>query len=247
MITEFALYLFTTLGGTAAGLYAASAVFPMRGKKANLAVAIIPLALLAIGGCALLLHLGHPERMFNAFHNPQAGITMEGYAGMAFGAVVVIDLLLTWFKGSTPRAVRCIGALCGLALCFVMGLTYFNYISMPEWHQPITLCFFLLVDVAAGFALAGAINQQVDQTHAFNAVTIALALVAAVVIAVEGATFGSFGFSVTPFAIGAVLAIAAAVVAVFARKRSDAKLYWAVFACLFIGMAVARYAFYAAL
>lgn len=247
MITEFALYVFTTLGGVAAGLYVAAAVFPMRGKKANLAVTVIPLALLAVGGCALLLHLGHPERMFNAFRNPQAGITMEGFAAMAFGGVLAIDFLLSWFKGSAPRALRIVGAICALALCFVMGLTYYNYQSMPEWHQPVTLCFFLLVDMAAGFALAAALNREPERPRAMMTTVAALAVVALVVIAGEGATFAGYGFGILPFACGAVLSGIAATLAGLVQKKGDPRLYGAAFACLFVGMAIARYAFYAAL
>ena len=70
MITEFALFVFTTLGGLAAGLYILAALFPVEGKRNNLIITIVPLVMLAIGGVALLGHLGHPERMFNAFANP---------------------------------------------------------------------------------------------------------------------------------------------------------------------------------
>ena len=106
MISEFSLFVFTTLGGLGAGLYAAAALSPVQGKRANLLVPIITLVCLGIGGVALLLHLGHPERLFNAFANPGSGITQETIVSMVFGALVVVDLALTFFKGASPRALR---------------------------------------------------------------------------------------------------------------------------------------------
>ena len=111
MITEFALFIFTMIGGLACGLYIIAALFPVEGKRNNLLVSIVPLVLLAIGGIALLMHLGHPERMFNAFANPEAGITQEGICTTLFGIVLVIDLALTWFKEGAPRALRIVGAI----------------------------------------------------------------------------------------------------------------------------------------
>ena len=62
MISEFPLFLFTTLAGLAAGAYAVSAVFPV-GKDPKKAW-LFPLVcgiLLAVGLVGLPLHLGRPE------------------------------------------------------------------------------------------------------------------------------------------------------------------------------------------
>ena len=73
MISELPLFLFTLLGGTAAGIYAFSAIFPkaLQGKK-NLIGPTIALVLLAVGGVALLFHLGRPERMLKALQEKAA-------------------------------------------------------------------------------------------------------------------------------------------------------------------------------
>ena len=78
MISEFSLFLFTLLGGTAAGAYVFSWAFPAGKGKKRWLLPLVSLVLLAIGGVALLLHLGHPERMFYAFTNLSAGITRAG-------------------------------------------------------------------------------------------------------------------------------------------------------------------------
>ena len=48
MISEFPLFVFTTLGGLGAGLYAAGVVFPVEGKRNNLLMSVVPLVLLGI-------------------------------------------------------------------------------------------------------------------------------------------------------------------------------------------------------
>ena len=243
MITEFSLFIFTTLGGLGAGMYAASAVFPVKGKRDNLLVSIVPLVLLAIGGIALMLHLGHPERALNAFANPSAGITMEAFASMALGAVLVIDFALTIAKGPVPRAFRAVGAVVAVILCCVMGLAYFKYDSVPAWHAWQTIALFLCGDLAMGALLLGALSKDAAQAKQFPMATAVLAGIAAVAIAIEGAHFTGIGREMMPFAGGAVLAAAGAVAAFFAGKKGT-QLYWVAFALAFVGVVVARYAFY---
>ena len=88
MISEFPLFLFTTLAGLAAGAYAVSAVFPV-GKDPKKAW-LFPLVcgiLLAVGLVGLPLHLGRPERMLIALTQPGAMIAQEAYWSMAFGVI----------------------------------------------------------------------------------------------------------------------------------------------------------------
>ena len=243
MITEFSLFVFTALGGVGAGLYVAAAAFPPEGRNKNLLVDIVPLVCLAIGGIALLLHLGHPERMLNAFANPQAGITQEAFASMAFGAVLVIDLALTFFKGATPRWLRVLGAVFAVVLCAVMGMTYFNYVSQAAWHAASTVPFFLIVDLAVGFPLLGALDNNAAAKKPFMWACMALLVVAALVYAAEAPLFSSFP-GIMPFVLAAVLAIAAAAGSFVAMRRESASLLWVVFALAFVAMVVARYAFY---
>lgn len=244
MISEFSLFVFTTLGGLGAGLYAASAVFPAQGKRTNLAVPLIALACLGIGGIALLLHLGRPERMFNAFANPGSGITQEAIVSMVFGALIVVDLALVFFKGKTVRAVRIVGALAGIVLCCIMGMAYYAYDSMAAWHALPTVPMFLCGDLAMGFALLGAIDGETAGNKSFTWANIVLAIVAAVAFAAEGAQFGSVGLSPYPFIGATVLALASAGAAFLVVKKGDARMYWVAFAVMFIAVVCARYAFY---
>lgn len=245
MISEFALFVFTTLGGLGAGLYAASAVFPVSGKRANVAVPLIALVCLGIGGIALLLHLGHPERMLNAFANPGSGITQEAIVSMVFGLIVVLDLALAFFKGSVPRALRIVGAVAGVVLCCVMGLAYYAYESQAAWHAWSTIPLFLCADLAVGFLLLGAIDEHVAVGKPFMWANVILSVVAAVAFAVTGAQFAGIGLSPQPFIAAVVLAVAAACGSFVADKRVDARMYWPAFGLMFVAVVVARYAFYA--
>ena len=243
MITEFSLFVFTALGGVGAGLYVAATVFPPEGRRNNLLVSIVPLACLGIGGVALLLHLGHPERMFNAFANPQAGITQEAFASMAFGAVLVVDLALTFFKGAVPRWLRIVGAVLAVALCTVMGMTYFNYESQAAWHAVSTVPFFLVIDLAVGFAFLRALYGSDRGGRPLMWACVVLLAIAAVVFAAEAPLFALFP-GVMPFACAAVIAAVAAVVEYAASKREGVALPWLAFVLAFVAMVVARYAFY---
>ncbi len=245
MITEFALFVFTTLGGLAAGFYIAAAFFPLEGKGKNLLLSALPLVLLGIGGVALLMHLGRPERMLNAFANLQAGITQEGITTGLFGIALVADLLMTWRKGQAPRALRYVGALFAFLLIVVMGFTYFNYESMPMWHAIPTVPLFAVGDLALGMLFVGALDGA-KREKTFWVVAAALTALAAVAFAGAGAVFSANGLSIVPFIVAAVAAVAVAACSLMKGVQASASLRWALFAALLVAVVIARYAFYAA-
>lgn len=78
----------------------------------NLLITAISLALLAISGVVLLLHLRHPERMFNAFRNLGAGVAQEGVCVALFGIVLLANFILTWKKDGALRWLRGCGSRC---------------------------------------------------------------------------------------------------------------------------------------
>ena len=246
MITEFALFVFTALGGLAAGLYIIAALFPVEGKRNSLAITIVPLVCLAIGGIALLGHLGHPERMFNAFANPQAGITQEGFTTMLFGVVLVIDLALTWFKDGAPRALRYVGAIFAALLMLAMSFTYYNYVSMPMWHAIPTFPLFIVGDLAIGGLFIAALDENTAGNKTLTTVNGVLAGLLAVSLVGSAVVFQGCGLSPIPFAVGAIVAAAVAVYVFTSWSKATGTLRWGLFVVLFVGLIIARYAFYAA-
>ena len=244
MISEFALFVFTTLGGVGAGMYAASAVFPVKSKRDNLLAAIVPLVLLIAGGIALLMHLGHPERILNAFANPSAGITLEAFGSVLFGIILVIDLAIGALKGSTPRLLRIVGALVGVALCIFMGVAYFKYESVAAWHSLSTILLFLCGSLSAGALMMGALSKESRSASCFMPVNVALAALSAVAFLFEGIEFVACGFSFVPFACSTILALGSVAMVAYGYKKGTAWAYWLAFALMFIAVVVARYAFY---
>ena len=98
--------------------------------------------------------------------------------------------------------------------------------------------------MATGALLLGALCPEVATSKVYMWTTVVLAAIAAVALAVDGAHFAGLGRDIMPFACGAVIAVAGAVVAFLADKKENARLYAVAFALVFVGVAVARYAFY---
>lgn len=246
MISEFALFIFTSLGGLAAGAYAVGAVFPAQKEGGKpWVLPVLALIMLAIGGVALLMHLGQPMRVLNAFANPAAGITQEGIATVLFGVFVVIDLAFAVAKSGSPRWVKVVAGVLGLVLAFVMGNAYFMMDGTPAWASWQTIPLFLVGDLAVGAALMGALGSGEGKPTFWTASAVLQALFA-VSAALEAAHFASVGESVVPFVVAAVLALVAAVAAWAAKSKGTAALAWAVFAASAVAVLVARYAFYMA-
>lgn len=260
MISEFPLFCFTTLAGLGAGAYAVNAVFPV--AKASKRAWLFPLAcmiLLAVGLLGLPLHLGRPERMLIALTHPTAAIAQEAYLSMAFGIVLLADTLLVKFKGDCPRALRIVGAVFALILMVVMGNGYFVSLAVPAWASWTTFLLFVFGDLAMGAALAfllGGVLSGKDEKEADDAskqttfanVRIALGALALVSFVAEAVHFSSIGLSFVPFAVSAVIAAVGigAILAARMGKLTGKVAAWAEFVCLFVAVAVARYAFYAA-
>lgn len=248
MFSELPLFIFTLAGGLAAGIYAAVACFPKtESSKRAWLVPTVALALLAIGGIALLMHLGHPERMLKAFRNIGAGITQEGYATIVFGIVVAIDLVLALTKKASPRALRIVGAIVGLVLVLVMANAYFSIITNHAMHSWETFALFILSAAAMGFSFAAMVCGSAEEAVLPAKTTAALGVLAALAMILEGVHYMANGVSIAPFAIGAVIAVAGAACAWLASTKKSMNLLVVAFVCLVAAAAVTRYGFYMAI
>lgn len=243
MISEFPLFVFTLLGGMGAGAYLITAFLPRRESDKPWLFPAIVLVLLAVSGVALLGHLGKPAGMMGAFTNPTSGITLEGFASMAFGLLVVIDLVLTWQKKEN-RIVQMLAAVAGLLLMCAMGYTYWTFIGMPQWGTVECFPFFVLGGISTGTALAAFFVADGYKNPAMEtAAVIALAL-GVVALLVEAAHFSDVGLPVGSFLVGAVLVAVACGLVLSARNNDASWILPAVIVLAFVGTAIARYAFY---
>lgn len=247
MIAEFPLFVFTLLGGAAAGAYAFSAVFPCKRDESRKSVAFPAtcLVLLTVSGLCLLTHLGHPERMFNAFSNFSAGIAQEGVAMIALGIVSLVDVIFAAVKGESPRWLRVVGGVFGVLLLVAMGNAYCQLFNVEVAATLAVAPFFLMGGIFLGAALYGLFMDAPYAKGAFLWASVAVAAVLAVTLAAMGAHFAAIGLSPVPFVVGIIVApVASAVVMAANVKTGKAWTPVAVCALAFVGMAVARYAFY---
>ena len=247
MISEFPLFVYTLLAGIAAGGYVARAIVPLKAdRKMPWLFALVCLIMLAVGGVALLGHLGQPLRVFNAFSNPGAGITQEGITTVLFGIAVLADFIACIAKKDLPRWLVIVAAALGVCMTLTMGLAYNALIGTPAWANPATVPFFVVADLAMGADFYLAFNPAALEEKTLSVYTIAACALAAVCVIAVGAHFAGLGYSVAPFAVGTVLLAVACALAAVARKGGKAWAAWAILACTVVGVAVARYAFYAA-
>ena len=245
MISEFPLFLYTTLAGMAAGAYVARAIVPLPGgRKRPWLFALVCLVLLAVSGFALLGHLGHPERVLSAFSNFGAGIAQEGLTTILFGIAVVADLAFCVAKKDAPRWLVVVAAVLGVCMTVTMGLAYYAFVGTFAWAHGATVPLFIVGDLGLGAGFYLAFNAGAVSDKAFAAYDIAVQALAAVCVTVVGAHFAGLGYGIAPFAVGAVCLAAACVVAVLARKGDKPWAAWAICALAIVGVAVARYAFY---
>lgn len=249
MISEFPLFVFTTLGGLAAGAYVASAVFPVgKDAKRPWLFPLVCLVLLAAGLIGCLFHLARPMLFLNALANPMAGIAQEAYFSIAFGVLLLADLIVTFAKGASPRALRIVGAVAALGLTIVMGMAYIANYGVPAWTSPATVLVFVLGDLAMGAALLSVFEGALLKKSAFSVTLAVLGLLAAVAFAVEAAHFAEVGADLMLLVVGAVIAAVGAVLAFVAKlgKIGGQTGAWIIFACMLVGVVCARWGFYAA-
>ena len=249
------LLVFTTFAGLAAGAYAVDALCG-NGRAGSGAAAparpwlfpLVCLVLLGLGLCGTLLHLGQPLRFVNGMANPGSMIAQEAYWSIAFGALMLVDFVLLLRRGASPRAVRVVAAVAAGALMCVMGWAYFTSYGNPAWAAWQTLPLFVLGDLVMGSALWALMREGAYRSDAFAAAFAVLGALAVASIALIAAHFAGLGYGALPFAAAVVLVVAGVAFGWLAWKDrlSGAVAPVLAFVCAFAGVAVARYAFYAA-
>lgn len=250
MITEFSLFIFTLLGGLAAGAYAIACIFPPAEDKQPEKPWLLPLCaliLLGISGIALMMHLGHPERVFNAFANPNAGITREGFATGLFGILVLVDFILAIKSGKpSPRGLTIAAGVAGVLLLIAIACAYLAFAGVPAWTDWSTFPLFVVGGLATGAAALPLFDKSLSQKKPFVLTVVVLNALFACTALLLGMHFSSLGMDMVPFIVAGAIAVGAAVVAYLSINKPEANYALIVCALTLIAVAVARYAFYAA-
>ncbi len=136
MDIQWPLVFFTLLIGLGTGTFAFVAVSEWWGKaqRARVPAVITTLVALAAGGVASVLHLGHPERIFNALGHPSSGIFIEmllvGLTGLA--AIAYLIAMRAGSSAAVRKLIATVGAVLAAILSFAVGHSYV-LASRPAW------------------------------------------------------------------------------------------------------------------
>lgn len=245
------LIVFTTCGGLAAGAYGMSALGMLCAEKgaAEKRPWLFPLVcivLLGLGLLATLAHLGQPMRFVNGMANPASMISQESYWAIAFGVVMVVDLVLAKVRGAVA-AVRWVGALVGFGLMVVTGLAYYDCTFLPAWATAVTIPLFIVGDLLMGAGLV-LLFDTAEEPRTLQAFAVVAALGWVAVAVGYGVYLGGMGLDAALVWVSVALAVVAGAVAVCALAgkvpAGIAKL--AVLVLAVVAVVLARWAFFAA-
>ena len=240
--------MFTTLGGLSAGAYVLSVFFPVKDESKNWKFLLTIGILLAIGLICLPFHLTRPQIAFIALMNPSSMMAQEAYWSAGFGIVLLIDFILTKFKNGSPRGLRIFGAVLATGLMIVMPTAYFAVFTLEAWHSVTTYLLFFLGDIAMGALFLALFQTELMKDAKYLKIALILAALGTISFAIEGIYLMTAGESIVPFIIATVLGAAsiAAILAFKKEKLTQQNTIYAMFICMFIAVAIARYFFYVA-
>jgi sulfite dehydrogenase (quinone) subunit SoeC len=153
---------FTVASGAGYGLLfllglAAPAGFIPPTRALGAAALGLALALITIGLCASLLHLGHPERAWRALSQWRSSwLSREGaMAGLTYVPALLFGVGWVFFGRTGGWAGLC-GALAALGAALTVyctGMIYASLKPIREWHQPLVAPVYLAFALMTGALL----------------------------------------------------------------------------------------------
>lgn len=95
MAVQWPLLIFSVLLGASSGVLVFLGIGEIKGcfKRVRFPLALIALVLLAVGGCASALHLGHIDRALYILGNVSSGLSKELFA-VGFTSIMTLVYLL---------------------------------------------------------------------------------------------------------------------------------------------------------
>lgn len=161
MEIQVPLILFVAFCAASAGLFASQALLALKdeAKEAQMPSLIASLALLAIGGIAVLFHLAQPLHIFNGFGNPTSGITQEFIVIIAFVAVMLVYfIMLRRNDNQVPKWCAILAIAVAIVLDFVCAHSYMMD-SRPAWNSLLQVLSVIGASFAFGPAAIAAIAE----------------------------------------------------------------------------------------
>ena len=165
-----------------------------------------------------------------------------------FFVLALADAGFAFAKKDSPFALRAVTAVAAAACMVLMGTAYIDVLGNPVWtNAPATVLSFVAGDLAMGLGLCSALGVADLSEKRIACVMVAVDVMLAIGLALEIAAFVAAGVSPAMQVAGLAIApVAGAALTLCASKFANKQaLAIAVCAVLIIGVAVARYAFYA--
>lgn len=247
------LYAFTMVGGLAAGVYVFETF--LRRKREGAHPWMIPLVvvvLFAVGMAAATTHVHSIPRALGSVLggtvNVGAGMIQEVAVAGCFLVLAAIDLIVTLVRRSSPFALRVVTAVVGVLCMVMMGVAYIDIYGNPVWcDAPATVLTFLTGDLAMGLALFALLGSAGYDVKAVRCSTFAVNAALVVGLCLESFAFANRGFNpATQIAAIVIAPVATMVLAALSSKiKNKRALAIAVCVASIVGIAIARYAFYA--
>lgn len=183
MDIQWPLLIFSVLLGLSSGMYVFIGIGEIKGvfKEVRFKGALIALILLALGGCASVFHMGHPERAVHLLANMGSGLSMELIAVALMGIAGFIYLFLAKRSNGASKIVGVIVGILGLALPYITGASYLMA-ARPAWDSITLPLSYLGAALAAGFLLMSALVLLSSKAQEEGRFALTLALVGVVVM-----------------------------------------------------------------
>ncbi|MEF9875565.1 MAG: DmsC/YnfH family molybdoenzyme membrane anchor subunit [Gordonibacter sp.] len=155
MEVQWPLLIFSVLLGITSGSFVFLGVGELKNKFAEVRFmgALIALVFLAVGGCASVFHMGHPERATHLLGNLGSGLSMELFTVGITGLVAIVYVVLS--RKDYPGARKVFGviaAVLGLVLPVVAGMSYL-IAARPAWDSAALPLMYLGAGLAMGSLL----------------------------------------------------------------------------------------------
>ena len=202
------LFLFTLLGGMAAGAYAFETCFQRtRTGERPWLVPLVIVVLFAVGMIAASTHVQSIPRALASVSagtvNFGSGMVKEVAASGIFFVLVIVDLIITLAKKSSPFALRVVAAVVAVVCMVLMATAYVDVYGNAVWsNAPATVLSFFAGDLAMGLGLCAVLGSvDVTKKPALYALLIVDAALA-IGLALEVAAFGGQGVNPVTQAVG---------------------------------------------
>lgn len=185
MAVQWPLLVFSVLLGASCGTLVFLGIGEIKGvfKKVRFPLAVCALVLLAVGGCASAMHLGHIDRAFYILGNMASGLSKELFAVGFAGVVTLVYAVLA--RKDYPGASKVLGMLAliaGVVLPLVAGASYMMP-ARPAWDSFTLPLMYLGTGLGLGFVLSAAVVcLRGEGDDASLALKLALVSVAASVV-----------------------------------------------------------------